>query len=137
MSTRASIRFFEGDREYIKLYHHWDGYIEGLGYDIANWLLKKRVVNGIGGDTTNICNGTGCLIAQFIHDFKTEPGNLYVEPIDSGDEWCDYNYKIVLKDGELGNADDITQIIVTNWGEGDPIFAGKPSELLKFKESED
>lgn len=135
MSTRATITFYEGEQKMVHLYHHWDGYVEGLGHDIASWLLTRTVVNGLGlKNPEGVCNGVGCLVAQFIRDFKTEAGNLYVEPIDSADsDMIDYHYKIVL-DPKYGKADDITTISVTCWNDKEPIFVGKPSELLKFKE---
>lgn len=62
MATRASIRIVDGDKR-IDLYHHWDGYPEGVGVDlvkycgkidermrwridnIANDLVKGKIVN--------------------------------------------------------------------------------------------
>ena len=136
MSTRATITFYEGEDKLVHMYHHWDGYISGLGYDIARWLLTRTVVNGLGVDNPDgICNGTGCLVAQFIRDFKTEAGNLYIEPINSEDsDMIDYHYKIILDPTKCGNADELTKIVVTCWDEENPIFTGKPSDLLKFEE---
>ena len=32
----------------VDIYHHWDGYPEGLGVTVGWYLRGKRVVNGIG-----------------------------------------------------------------------------------------
>lgn len=136
MSTRATILFKRNGENLCKLYHHWDGYINGLGHGIAEWFCKKRVGNGIGADCDeNFANGVGCLVAQFIKAFKNEAGNLYVESIDSSDEYIDYNYIIDIKeDYETRNCNDITKITVTNWGNNIPIFEGTPMELLNYEE---
>ena len=137
MSTRATITFVDKDTELVKLNYHHDGYIEGLGYDIAKWFLKKRIGNGIGFDDYNddFCNGVGCMVAKFIHDYKTEPGELYVIPLSSENKWYDYNYRVIVNDeGKKCSLDEITKIIVTNWDKNEPIFRGSPGELLQFKE---
>lgn len=138
MSTRAMITFKENGREMVKLYHHWDGYIEGLGKSMAEWLLSKRLINGIGSDTDESCaNGVGCLVAQFIRDFKTEIGNLYVVPIDN-DQTEDYNYVIDIKDEITYKSKPITaEITVTRFDETEPYFKGSPNELIMFKEVEE
>ena len=136
MSTRATITFVDGNQELVKLYNHWDGYIEGLGYDIANWLLKKRIVNGISmNDTDDIANGVGCLVAQFIRDFKEGAGGLYVEPLNSSNEYIDYNYRIMITPIEgTQDCNRMTQISVTCWDNEKPIFVGSPRQLLHYKE---
>ncbi len=40
MSTRAHIRIKDGD-EQIMLYHHHDGYPEGVGRDLKKFLSEK------------------------------------------------------------------------------------------------
>ena len=41
MSTRASIRITEGDGQ-ILLYHHCDGYPEGVGSELKDFLKDRR-----------------------------------------------------------------------------------------------
>ena len=46
MATRSSVLIKEGKKS-ILLYHHWDGYIEGVGFDLLKrfWLTKDRYFN--------------------------------------------------------------------------------------------
>ena len=137
MGTRSTITFIAGN-EYgniplVKIYQQYDGYIKGVGYELANWLLKKNIVNGFNERNDIDANGIGCLAAQFIRDFKKEIGGLYVIPNDP-DDCEDYNYEVVLNDLKTGKTDDLTTIIVKRWDDEDPIFVGKPSVLLKFEE---
>lgn len=137
MGTRSTIKFcseVNGQvRELVTIYQQWDGYIEGVGYRLAEWLISKKICNGFTSKTTEkdgYCNGMGCLVAQFIRDFKAGIGNLYIVPSDC--EKQDYNYTVIVDDTQTGNINDFTRIIVTNWNEIEPIFDGKPSELLEF-----
>ena len=58
MATRAMISIAkreegvsfseEPNNTIVDIYHHWDGYPEGLGVTLASYLNDKRIVNGIG-----------------------------------------------------------------------------------------
>lgn len=143
MGTRSTIKFIEkyddNEQELVNIYQQYDGYIDGVGKDLAKWLLSKKLVNGFSLGMSmedGYANGVGCLAAQFIKDNKTEIGGLYIDHIESTE---DYNYKVIIDEGKINgktNIDDITTIIVTNWDDVKPIFRGKPSELLKFTEDE-
>ena len=135
MGTRSTITFIErtkaGDSIVAQVYQQYDGYLEGVGRSLCEWLMPKIIVNGIPDYD---------LAAQYVHDFKDGIGNLYLYSPDWGaEEWCDYNYKVIqtMGDGDTGNADDVLTIVVTNWNNEEPLFVGKPSELLKFKEEGD
>lgn len=112
MGTRSMVHFQEqlSDKHdpvtYLSVYQQYDGYIEGVGQDLAQFLVTGKLVNGIPcGDDINVYfNGLGCLAAQFVSEFKNGAGNLYIEqPNDSLRE--EYNYFVrVVHDGEsLGN----------------------------------
>ena len=90
-----------------------------------------------------MANGFGCLIAQFIRDFKTDVGGLYIV-----DEECtqEYNYNIIF-DSDLYfkrddmlvddlNTDRYFEVEVIDWN-GQLIFEGTLKELLEFKESDE
>lgn len=112
----------------------YDGYLEGVGKSLSEWLIPKIMVNGIPDYEHDYANGIGDLAAQYVHDFKDGIGNLYLYSPDwDAEEWCDYNYKVIqiMGDGATGNADDVLTIEVNNWGE-EPFFVGKPSELLEY-----
>ena len=149
MGTRSKTSFIEkrGDKltHLVSIYQQYDGYIEGVGYEIANYILNKEIVNGIKlGDreTDKKANGFTCLIAQFIRDFKTEIGNLYITTENNIQE---YNYDIIFNSDlyfskgffdDTINTDEYFEVIVTDWNK-QVIFKGTLKELLEFKESYD
>jgi len=144
MGTRSTIKFIDkyNNEEYplVNIYQQFDGYIEGVGYALAEWLCKKTLVNGIPMNANkNMANGSGCLAAQFIRDFKEEPGGLYIIPMDAGKE--DYNYEVIIDEGyipcAIKDSEDAVKIKVTNFEDRKPIFEGTPKELLDFREPVD
>jgi len=141
MGTRSTItftaRYEDGDVSLVKIYQQYDGYIKGVGYELAEWLKDKIIINGIGFEdrgNNNCANGLGCLAAQFIKEFKKDIGGLYITEMSDTE---DYNYNVIVDEYKTGNLDDFTIISITNWDDEEPIFVGKPSELLEFKESDD
>ena len=140
MGTRSTMKFIrKGNNKLtplVSIYRQYDGYVDGVGHELAKWLLDKNIVNGFGisADITKLANGFGCLIAQYIRDFKTEPGYLYITDMDNKGE---YNYEVIFDDDKyfrgIHNVDDLITIKVDSY----PNFKGTPSELLSFKESED
>ncbi len=143
MGTRSTITFIRktGIKEtpYVKIYQQYDGYIDGVGHDLARFLVKRRLINGIQNETMEeAANGIGCLIAQYIALKKVKIGGLYIYPIDGSDEYIDYCYKVIIDEDKVPDmADNITTIEVTNFGEDKIIFKGSPSELLRFRDDED
>ena len=134
MATRAMISIAkreegvsfseEPNQTIVDIYHHWDGYPEGLGVILASYLDDKRVVNGIGSkdDEDRIFNGMGCLAASLVAELKDGPGNVYIEPRDSHG-WIDYYYVI------WGDTDK--DIWISIFDEGECIFVGKPDKLIE------
>lgn len=142
MGTRSTISFIYGEDTLVTIYQQYDGYIDGVGHELANWLLKKKLINGIGMDqnTSEYANGIGCLAAQFIRDFKTEVGGLYIttDEIDVK-EYCDYNYYVVIPHDVVLTStgtplNEITEITVAQWGSSNPIFKGSPAQLSRYRE---
>lgn len=132
MSTRATITFAENGVNLVRLYNHWDGYPTGLGNDIAEWLGHMRIGNGIGfGDNTYFANGTGCLVAQFIRDFKVEAGGLYVVPMDSEYEEYNYHINVIYDDRGTVSCKDVCEIKVIDWS-GKQIFKGSLEEFTQW-----
>ena len=142
MGTRSKTSFIKriGDkREHlVSVYQQYDGYIEGVGYDIANYILSKKIINGICGDTKDKANGFDCLIAQFIRDFKTDVGGLYITTEDNIQE---YNYNVIFDsdlyyNGEFftdRNTNDYFEIEVIDWN-NELLYKGDLKGLLEFKE---
>ena len=134
MATRAMISIAkreegvsfseEPNQTIVDIYHHWDGYPEGLGVTLANYLNDKKVVNGIGSKDNEdiVFNGMGCLAASLVAQLKDGPGNVYIEPRESH-AWIDYQYYI------WGDTDK--GIWISIFSDGDCIFVGKPEMLLK------
>lgn len=54
MSTRSTITI-KGNYATLKLYHHCDGYPEGVGFDLMNRFYKK-FQNEIYPDFNDVCN---------------------------------------------------------------------------------
>ena len=139
MGTRSTIKFIEKTAEgkeiqLINIYQQYDGYIEGVGYQLANFLINKKLVNGIPmyNKNVNIANGLGCLIAQFIKEFKTDVGGLYIEAPDLNEE---YNYYVYFDSQHyFDGLVNVFYIKVKDYN-NNLIFAGTPKSLLKFKEN--
>lgn len=126
MSTRSTVKFyneFDQEQPILSVYQQYDGYIEGVGHELATWLKDKKVINGISGQTMQdgYANGMGCLAAQYVAAKKDRIGGFYLT---SSDDEQNYNYTVRMLDEKL--------II-----EVDDIFKGTPEELLNFKEHEE
>ena len=142
MATRSLIRFAKREdgvsfsehpeRVEVQVYKHYDGYPEGHPVDLAKFLNEFKIVNGLGRDTYKRSNGLTCLAAQYIAEFKEQPGDLYVENPDSkhGDldyityVWGDYHKGIWMSIFRVGYEK-----------EDNCIFVGKPQKLInKYEE---
>jgi len=130
MGTRSTIKFYDNwgsDEPLVSIYQQFDGYIDGVGHDLANFLKDKTVINGIGMDQrmeNGFANGMGCLAAQFIAEKKTEIGGFYISNLNDQQE---YNYEVRL-------VDDKFNIKVEFY---DSKFEGTPEELLEYKEPDE
>ena len=134
MATRAMISIAkreervsfseEPNQTIVDIYHHWDGYPEGLGVTLANYLEEKKVVNGIGGKDNEdlIFNGMGCLAASLVAYLKDGPGKVYIEDRNQHG-WIDYYYVIW---GDTGK-----DIWISIFDDGECIFVGKPDKLIE------
>lgn len=142
MGTHSTITFYQKSKDsvvpLVNIYQQYDGYLDGVGKDLCEWLQKKIITNGFNhDDKRDIANGVGCLSAQYIRDHKPRVGDLYIYPAGVHNEWCDYNYSVIVDDGFSGEkkAEDITTIEIGSWG-SEPYFTGTISEILNFIEKE-
>ena len=104
MGTRSLTYVFEtyknedGTDEHvpiINLYRQYDGYMEGHGLELAEFLAPFTIVNGLGAKTDKVANGMGCLAAQMVAHFKDGPGQFYLHaPKLGADHWQDYEYHV-------------------------------------------
>ena len=79
------------------IYQQYDGYPDGVGMELAEFLALKTVINGFGVESMEThANGAGCLAAQYIKEFKTGIGGFYMT---SKEDTQEYNYKVVVGRG--------------------------------------
>ena len=108
MGTRSLTYVYNEPSEMpvVCMYRQFDGYPSGHGAELADFLSEFTIVNGLDDSSKKsiIANGMGCLAAQIIANFKTEPGNIYLQaPILNQNCSQDYEYhifegRIVVKD---------------------------------------
>lgn len=126
MGTRSTVKFYSEyaqDEPVMCVYQQFNGYIDGVGHDLANFLINKKVINGFGfGETMadGYANGMGCLAAQYVAEKKTEIGGFYLTTRDDQQE---YNYEVRFVEGKL-----IIRV---------EDFEGTPEELLNYQPTED
>ena len=142
MSTRAIIRVAEREEgvsfseqtEKIRtqIYHHYDGYPEGLGCKLAEFLCDFRVLNGLPinyFEDVKVANGMGCLSAQLVAGLKEEPGHVYIDY--PGQDRFDIEYIYYIWGAE---DKDIWISIFTgphNVKDDKCIFVGTPQKLIE------
>lgn len=119
MGTRSTVKFYceHNQKPILCVYQQFDGYIEGAGHTLANFLKEKKMINGINSETMEegYANGMGCLAAQYVAFSKNEIGGFYLTDEDDSQ---DYNYHVKLVDNELIiEVDD---------------FKGSPLQLLSY-----
>ena len=129
MGTRSLTYVYGGDRKskpLVCMYRQFDGYPSGHGQELMDFLKPIKVVNGLGLDEKQkVANGMGCLAAQLIANFKTEPGQFYLQHVDWQSTGQDYEYHI------FENGIDVKDYY------GKTIFSGNNEEFSSFcKEDE-
>jgi hypothetical protein len=112
------------------MYRQFDGYLDGHGLELAEWLSQYTVVNGMRIDENRkIANGMDCLAAQMFQHFKDGPGNIYCMHPDAKDCWEQYLYEVEEE------KDDGILLTVYDTYSNKEIFHGTPEELLTKIES--
>ncbi len=139
MGTRSTIRVVEkagrNSATLVNIYQQFDGYLEGVGKELCQFLSEIQMVNGFRGDEkTKIANGVGCLAAQIVAHFKKEPGGTYLIPASQREE---FNYCVTVTPKDERRLASSLKIRVTDW-ENKPIFDGTVEGLAQFiKEQEE
>ena len=113
------------DTEIVVMYRQYDGYPSGHGIELAEFIAKGKLVNGIGLDEKLVFNGMGCLSAQVVANFKSGPGGIYLHKAGTKDCWQDYDYYVI---GDV-ETKEITLKCV-GYG-GKVIFEGTPKEFIE------
>jgi hypothetical protein len=150
MSTRSLTTFFETfkdeekgktiKREIATIYRQSDGYPSGMGKDLAEFLVKGKLVNGIsiGSAKENQIqfNGVECLAAQVVAAFKTGVGGIYLQRANRN---CgeDYRYHII---GDFDSKKITMKVFEVGYMKGNKyidkakcVFSGSPQEFLESK----
>lgn len=84
MGTRCLTRVIDDGKPLLCLYRQFDGYEDGHGEELAEFLRGMVVVNGIGiKEDRKLANGMGCLAAQLVAHFKKDVGGFYIYPADT------------------------------------------------------
>lgn len=120
MGTRSLTFVYEDNEAFINLYRQYDGYPSGHGAELARFLNRGRLVNGLSGKDTQVFNGMGCLAAQMVANFKDGPGQFYLHSVNAKDCGQDYEYH-VYED----------KVVVKNYN-GNEIFSGDWELFSKF-----
>ena len=95
MGTRALTFVYDADRQpFLNLYRQYDGYIEGHGAELAEFLAGKKLVNGYGKESTELANGMGCLAASLVAHFKETVGGFYIHSVTETQCGQDYEYHV-------------------------------------------
>lgn len=102
MGTRALVNVIEDDKVLCTIYRQYDGYPEGLGKELEEFLEDFTIVNGFSSETPKpVANGMGCLAAQLIKHLKDGVGNVYIFPINSKDVGEEFMYNIKENKGKV------------------------------------
>ena len=133
MGTRSLIHFHDESKEapfdeiFVTIYRQMDGYYDGRGQELANWLSEFTMRNGYGmGDKAGThANGMGCLAAQWIAFEKRDIGGIYIQKpgvAEKDDVFIEYEYHVRFVDDELE--------LETRGHDGHDLpFKGKPADF--------
>jgi hypothetical protein len=101
MGTRSLTYVYEGKKEdwvlpFVCMYRQFDGYPEGHGRELSEFLNGGEIVSGIPvGSTERLFNGMTCLAAQLVANFKKDAGGIYLYPARlNQDCWQEYDYHV-------------------------------------------
>jgi hypothetical protein len=130
MGTRSITRVFSEDgAELVCMYGQFDGYPEGHGIALAEFLDSICVMPLDGSrppEFKSKANGMGCLAAQLVARFKEHPGGFYLWPTGGALE-RGYTYEIRL----MGNG---TKMTCSGYGRS---FEGAPKAFIEWAGAEE
>jgi len=107
MATRSRIGLLLEDNSILSVYHHWDGYPDGLGAKLAkDYNTKEKVSDLIDGGDISTCMSRrtwgGVETSEEIVLYYSERGDEGIEPIiaendlefiqQTRDNWGEYAY---------------------------------------------
>jgi hypothetical protein len=81
----------------VTMYRQFDGYPDGHGEELADFIKSGKVVNGLGAHDGKVFNGAGCFAAQMVSHFKgNEAGKFYIYSNKVKDAGQDYEYHVLV-----------------------------------------
>ena len=135
MGTRALTFVYDGSTPIVNMYRQYDGYPSGHGLELAQFLTRGKLVQGLSGKEQVVFNGMGCLAAAMIANFKETPGGFYIHSVEETECGQDYEYHVY-------QAGDEIRVRVTNRGcnmfgltmsdTNDNIFDGSAVEFFDY-----
>jgi hypothetical protein len=102
MEIRCLTVVQEDNKDVMVMYRQYDGYPDGHGQELAEFLKGVSIGSGISGDKEmgSFANGLGCLAAQIVAHFKTQAGGFYLYPSGTRDCGEEFTYIVTAKDGK-------------------------------------
>tara|TARA_R100000458_G_C8278539_1_gene254969 strand:- start:13400 stop:13975 length:576 start_codon:yes stop_codon:yes gene_type:complete len=114
MGTRCLTRFIDerSGEDICVLYRQYDGYVEGHGRELVQFLAERRVVNGYtsADRERGWFNGMSCLAASVISHFKEKIGDFYLYPPNTEGLCEEYTYTIYIPVSEMENGDTFSWV---------------------------
>ena len=137
MGTRClTITINEDGYKIMSMYRQFDGYPDGHGLELANFLNGMVIGNGIGIEEEKLekfANGMGCLSAQIVNNFKENPGGIYLYPT-SQNVSVSYIYTVTTATNRTNRELIETKIECMAAYNKKVLFNGSPADLLKWIE---
>ncbi len=85
----------QSTKELVVIYKQTDGYPEGMGMKLANFLEGYKIINGIPPDPDpKSANGMHDLAAQLVAALMNGIGEIYLYPSGTRDVWEEFIYYI-------------------------------------------
>lgn len=110
----------------LTMYRQMDGYLEGHGAELVEFLKGIQLTDGININDVGVANGMGCLAAQLVAHFKDGPGGFYIVDSNRGnDEEFIYVIELINK--------VLTLSYITNYETG-VLFPPRPAPIEQVVE---
>ena len=140
MGTRSLTIVKESlSKELVVIYKQTDGYPEGMGMKLANFLEGYIIINGIPPDPDpKSANGMHDLAAQLVAEFTNGIGEIYLHPSGTRDVWEEFIYYIYLGPDNTLRIQVVQACRIKDNKSGewnmveDKIFDGTPTEVKKW-----
>ena len=123
----------------IVMYKQFDGYPEGLGLRLANFLKGFIIINGIPPNPNpKSANGMHDLAAQLVAEFTNGIGEIYLHPSGTRDVWEEFIYYIYLGPDNILRIQVVQACRIKDNQSGewsmveDKIFDSTPTEVKKW-----